>query len=436
MRLLVAFSMLMLATQASAFCGFYVAKADGALYNQASKVVYFREGNLSVITMASDYTGDPSEFAMDVPTPMVLQRPQVRTVDKEVIAHLDAYTAPRLVEYHERQPFYCGMQMEPVILEPLAAECLLCPKSAPTQRQRARAKGVTIAAKYAVGAYDILILKAEQSDGLESFLVDEGYKLPPGAAPVLGTYIKMGMKFFVARVNLQRHAAGTTQDLPPLQIRFRSDDFMLPIQLGKLNANGPQDALFYMLSRKGRVEPANYPLKDLPTNFDVPVFVEERFGEFYQRVFDKAVPRSGGIVLEYGWDMGWCDPCAADPLTGAEMRKLGVTGLRGTEEMVPEIYVTRLHARYSKGQMTSDISFRETSNRNNFQGRYVMRHPFDGELSCGPEATEDDKAAIAEYIANTRKRLRDEAQNLSRVTGWPMSQINARIDATTRDVYR
>ncbi|MBU1287938.1 MAG: DUF2330 domain-containing protein, partial [Alphaproteobacteria bacterium] len=55
------------AAPASAFCGFYVAKADTDLFNDASKVVLARDGERTVITMASDFRGDVSEFAMVVP---------------------------------------------------------------------------------------------------------------------------------------------------------------------------------------------------------------------------------------------------------------------------------------------------------------------------------------------------------------------------------
>ena len=51
-------------SSASAFCGFYVAKADTDLFNEASKVALARDGERTVITMASDYSGDASEFAL------------------------------------------------------------------------------------------------------------------------------------------------------------------------------------------------------------------------------------------------------------------------------------------------------------------------------------------------------------------------------------
>jgi len=70
-------------------------------------------------------------------------------------------------------------------------------------QRKSAALGVRIEAEYTVGEYDILILSATQSDGLVTWLNDGGYKMPAGASPVLGSYIKQSMKFFVARVNLK-----------------------------------------------------------------------------------------------------------------------------------------------------------------------------------------------------------------------------------------
>jgi hypothetical protein len=92
------------APTAWAFCGFYVAKADTKLYNQASQVVIARNGDRTILTMANDYQGDVKDFAIVVPVPVVLQKDQVHVGDPQIIERLDAFSAPRLVEYFDQNP--------------------------------------------------------------------------------------------------------------------------------------------------------------------------------------------------------------------------------------------------------------------------------------------------------------------------------------------
>src|SRR3954454_2284904 len=86
------------------FCGFYVAKADTKLFNKASKVVLVRNDDKTVLTMVNDYEGDPKEFAVVIPVPTFIEREQIHVGDKAVVEHLDAYSAPRLVEYYDSDP--------------------------------------------------------------------------------------------------------------------------------------------------------------------------------------------------------------------------------------------------------------------------------------------------------------------------------------------
>ena len=93
-----------MAGPAAAFCGFYVAKADSKLFNKSSKVVLSRDGQSTAITMASDYEGEPKEFAVVIPVPTFIERRQIGVVEMKTVDHLDAFTAPRLVEYHDDDP--------------------------------------------------------------------------------------------------------------------------------------------------------------------------------------------------------------------------------------------------------------------------------------------------------------------------------------------
>jgi hypothetical protein len=407
--------------RASAFCGFYVAKADARLFNQASQVVLVRHEDKTVITMANDFRGDPKEFALVVPVPTVLEKGQIRVGDRVLIERLDAYTAPRLVEYFDPDP--CA---GPRAVEAPASGALLSMRK-DQAAERARSLGVTIEAQYTVGEYDILILSARESAGLETWLRDNGYRLPDGAAPVLGSYLKQGMKFFVARVNLKEQARLGFTYLRPLQIAFESPKFMLPIRLGTVNADGAQELFVFALTRRGRVETTNYRTVRLPTGMDLPPYVKEEFPNFYRAMFAEQVRREDmrAVFLEYAWDMSWCDPCAADPLSPEELRKLGVFWLaddggrgRPREPMPVDTFVTRLHVRYDAAHFPDDLVFQETADRTNFQGRYVLRHAFRGETSC---------EAGRRYRETLRARAEQEAATLASLTGWPIEDIRRRL---------
>src|SRR5919199_1445804 len=86
------------------FCGFYVCKADTKLFNRGSQVVLVRDGDRTVMTMANDFRGDPKEFAVVIPVPTFLEKDQIHIGEKALIDHIEAYSAPRLVEYYDDNP--------------------------------------------------------------------------------------------------------------------------------------------------------------------------------------------------------------------------------------------------------------------------------------------------------------------------------------------
>src|SRR6185503_7424807 len=163
----------------------------------------------------------------------------------------------------------------------------------------------------------------------------------------LGIYLKQGMKFFVAKVNLGEKARLGFADLSPLQIAYESPKFMLPIRLGMVNADGVQELLIYALSKSGRVETTNYRNVKLPTDLELPLYVEKEFPRFYKAMFgwQTSKERMGVVFTEYAWNMSWCDPCASAPLSPDELKKLGVFWLADNSGNAP-VFITRLHARY------------------------------------------------------------------------------------------
>ena len=351
------------------------------------------------------------------------------------IEHLDAYTAPRLVEYFDENPCRPRMLMAPRASAPMRS-------TARDEEARAKSLGVTIEARYTVGEYDILILSARESSGLETWLRDNGYRIPTGATAILGSYIKQNMKFFVAKVNLQEQSKLGFTYLRPLQVAYESPKFMLPIRLGTVNADGPQELFVYALTRRGRVETTNYRTVRLPSDAQIPLFVRDEFPRFYRDMFTQQVKKEDmrAVFLEYAWDMNWCDPCAADPLTREELPQLGVfwvdvapagpsipgsRGRRFAPSGAVDVFVTRLHVRYDAAHFPEDLVFQETADRTTFQGRYILRHPWKGAEAC---------EAAKRYGEELRSRADREAQTLAALTSWPIEEIRTKMRADYGDL--
>lgn len=417
--------------QADAFCGFYVAKADTQMFNQASKVVMVRNEDKTVLTMVNDFKGDPKEFAVVIPVPEVLQKEQIHVGDKAVVDHLDSYSAPRLVEYFDEDP--CEVQKMRRIMSKSDVPASAMMGGGPPKNESSL--GVKIEAQYTIGEYDILILSAEESSGLEKWLKQNQYKIPDGATKVLESYIKQKLKFFVAKVNLKEQSKMGFTFLRPLQVAYESPKFMLPIRLGTVNANGPQELFVFALSAKGKVETTNYRTVKLPSGNEVPVYIKDKFPDFYKSMFAEQVKKENmkTVFMEYAWDMNWCDPCAADPLSNKELRSLGVFWLNDEasnagvapnfNKMRPmpgprggsNVFITRLHVRYDRENFPEDLMFQETSDRENFQGRYVLRHAWSG--------SESKCEAAKNYFVGLKERQEQEAQTLARLTGWEINEI-------------
>jgi hypothetical protein len=418
---------------ADAFCGFYVSGSSEQLTNKATRVALMRYGQRTVLTMSNDYDGPPQDFAMVVPVPIVLQQENVRTLPHDVFARIESLTAPRLVEYWEQDPCYQPPPMEQRMVNAVPTSVARRAGSAAV----AEDLGVRIEARFTVGEYQILILSATQSSGLETWLRQNRYNVPQGAASALAPYIREGMKFFVARVDMsrvQRRPDGGAR-LSPLRFHYDTQDFRLPVRLGLLNAPEKQDLIVYVLHPTSRFEVANYPNVFVPTNLDLDPSMRESFGRFYTTLFDRTIERMNNraVVTEYAWSTASCDPCPTPPLGPNELATLGLDvldpssaqqqpqpgggpmGIRRSRPMPGPgsrfaygMTVTRMHTRYNAQSLTEDLVFREAGavvggrehvvnpqtqalemgaqpaqyGGNNFQARYAVRHPWTGPIRC------------------------------------------------------
>lgn len=414
-------ALLMIQQSAYPFCGFYVARADVKLFNKTSQVILVRNGERTTVTMSSDFQGNVSDFAMVIPVPTVLQKNDVRVIDRKIFDQFDAYSGPRLVEYFDTPP--CNRyynQIETVSAAAVRKESK--DASMVADEEVSDKYKVAVVASYTVGEYDIQILNAQESGGLERWLIDHGYKIPDGAKEVLEPYIKSNMKFFVVKVNLEEQKALASQILRPIQISFSSPKFMLPIRLGMANGEGNQDMIIYAFTRQGRIETTNYRTTKMPSDREVPTFVKEHFGRFYTDVYKENIRREGhdNVFLEYAWDLSGqnnvkCDPCPSQPPLYNEIVSAGVDWLQtgGWGGYTGQLFFTRLHVTYNRRDFPQDLVFQETPNREQFQCRYILRHPAAYTDNC-PEWQ-----GYQEQKIQSRKR---ELRELAQLTGWDVSR--------------
>jgi hypothetical protein len=284
---------------------------------------------------------------------------------------------------------------------------------------------VRVEAEFSVSEYEIVILSADDAGALDAWLRQNRYRIPEGAEKVLRPYVLAGSKFFVAKVNVAkvRFEKGMAT-LSPLRFHYDDDRFQLPVRLGLLNSQGTQDLIVHVLARNQRYELANYPNLTIPTNLELGEAALAGFGAFYVALFDRTVEKTPtAAVTEYAWSAGSCDPCPGPTLDAADVTTLGGDAVPGG--LTPwEATLTRLHLRYTKESLGEDLVFRTApaiaggnggnegnhgavvtgGKQSTFQGRYIVRHPWAGEITCtdpqlGRWGGRPDKVAAARDLA-------------------------------------
>jgi hypothetical protein len=346
--------LLLALSSAWGFCGTYVAAPGSSVTNEASHVIVAREGNLTTLTLANDFAGDVSEFALLIPVPEVLGPEDVGTVAQELVERIDAYGSPRQVAYTCEDAFTethspgrgpgCGLLLgcknEMELVTDVDGE-----------RGEDADGSVTVEAAFAAAEYDIVVLSAEQSAGLFGWLDENGFSLPAGGDDIVQDYIDAGSYFLAAKVRLDA-APSDRQWLSPLQITYSSAVFSLPIRIGTISSGGVQDMIVTVLAGTdlGQARISNYP--EVPIEDDCMWRGEgDDFGAFYAGQLESLVASDGvGWTIEHSWDL-WqkCDPCTTpSEFTPEEMYELGSPG---------NVHLTRLRMRYRPDAIGQDVVF-------------------------------------------------------------------------------
>lgn len=371
---------------AHGFCGTFVSSGSSTLVNEVAQAVIVREGNTTVLTVSNDVHGDvTADFGLLIPVPEVLDEDQVHVVDPDVFARLDAYSAPRLVSYtcEDFEETDSGVWA--------AQDGAGNPSDSESE--------VEVEARYTVGEYDVAILSATGGDALEGWLADNGFNAPSDEDGVLDDYIEGGNYFLAARIDPE-FGIEDGDVLSPLQFRYQTPTFSLPIRIGTLNSDGVQELIVYAINRysEGRVGISNYTEATVQDECQWDS-TGETFAEFYSGLVEDAHTEAGALVWinEYAWGAAGCDPCQGTPPDDSDVATLGYgeldtdSGWNG-RQWVEQMHFTRLHLRYTPDQVTSDLSLYTSGDTTQSQQRYIEYEDYleDRYVVCGESEIRDD----------------------------------------------
>ena len=404
--------------RAQAFCGFFVAGSDAKLTNNATQVVLMRKGNRTVLSMSNTYQGPPENFAMVVPVPVVLQKEDVKTLPADVFDRVDSLSAPRLVEYWEQDP------CQPTVRSLRAWAAWAWREARGAERQdgeRPRREDRGAVHRRRVPDPDPV---GEGLDRARDLAAARELQHPAGRGRGAGARTSATVEVLRRQGRHQEGEARRAGRRAAVAAAFPFDanELRLPVRLGLLNAAGKQDLIVNVIHPTSRYEVANYANTFIPTNLEVADGVRNNFAAFYAELFDATVEKMGRkvVVTEYAWQTTGCDPCPAPPLSptisrrwprrprGASRRAGRLDAPRGGCRRRPVVGADAAARPLQQGDAVrgSDLPRGEAGDGrarqlerhqrrrgrqreptadggvNNFQGRYIIRHYWNGPVAC------------------------------------------------------
>ena len=313
---------------ARAFPGFLAAKTKTEIKVNSTQVVLMKKGNVTAVTVMSDYEGSLDPFAMVLVVPADVTADHVTTLKREYVDRLDSISAPRFHEYWEQDPCDPGPveQEWQRNMKADSSSAFLGGGDMPQSSQKvAKELSLDVQAKQKEGEYTFTLLGKDES--VAGWLKSKGYSVPAGAEQAVLPYVQAGMRLVVAQVDTKRIelVGGDRAQLSPIRFWTEQPYAAIPDRVGLLNAGGKQELIVYVLDPEQRYESKNYKNLFPPTNVEVDFSVKERIGEFYAALQDIIDQKSPGAFLnEYAWPGDGCgQPCATEPIGIAELLSLG-----------------------------------------------------------------------------------------------------------------
>ena len=175
----------------------------------------------------------------------------------------------------------------------------------------AQRENVQVVSQQVVGPYETVTIRSTDPDALQKWLVDHGYAIPQGSAPIIKSYVDAGLDFIALRLLPDKDV----RSMDPIRIISPGTDIALPLRMMQIGAGAKVGITLYVVG-EGRYHPASFP--------DVPIDFTKLFWDFgqsrsnYQELSQTAMAAENGrgFITEYA-DKPSFDAYAQPPAAGA-----------------------------------------------------------------------------------------------------------------------
>ncbi len=337
---------LLLPSSALACGGFFCSQINVEPIQQNAERILFEINGDGTITATVEirYQGSPDAFSWVVPVPSELGPDDLDVAaPSSALLLLDDATAPVVV--------------------PPPTDCLR--PDAPFGVDRAMSaggaesddNGVDVIDLPVVGPFQPQMLRADDADALVTWLNDNDYLITPEMEPLVAEYVSGNMWFLALKLT---PGAGV-EDIAPISMTYPSDQPMVPIQLTGVAAE-PEMGVLTFVAGESRFESANFDNLELDlTQVQVhPLTGQQNYYPLLSWQMDEAGGQA--VITQFAGDLGTAVANAENRWSWNEdysddLDWLGEVSARHGQ-------ITRLYARMSAWEMTTDPVFRASSGGN------------------------------------------------------------------------
>jgi MYXO-CTERM domain-containing protein len=350
--LLVALVVMSMTTTASAFPGVFVTKNNEKRILHSTHYVLMQKGDTSVVTVAPDYEGPFTPFAIVMVVPGDVTPEHIKTMRRENLTRIESITAPRFHDFYEKDPCEPGEPQQEWQRDlSVKTTGFLGGNQEIGGKKAAREFSIDLNTKYkdseseyryhliggdATAASEDNPQFGEGYPNLDAFLDATGFKMSADAKKAFAKYQKQGMKLLAIEVDTKMIEIGAKERAQLAGIRYWTKEKATTIQstLGLANLDGKQDLFVYVLHPEQRFAPKNYGYTYPPTNIELKAsikvngknrVVKERIGEIYNALHDRiAAKHPNEFLYEFAWHTQGCgEPCPNEKLLVNELLMFG-----------------------------------------------------------------------------------------------------------------